>query len=390
MNKRFFTCLILLLVQLNTFAQQLSPNSRISLITLGPAEELWSFAGHSVLRVQDPANGIDVNFNYGMFDFRTESFYLKFLRGTLPYQIGAFDFRDEYPYWEQDQRSVSEQVLNLSLAQKQSIYDKLLLNYQPENREYLYKFFYDNCSTRIRDVVAEACGDSLHFKKNLNADNSFRYWIRKYSDISKNDWAKFGMDLLIGAPSDEITGYDRAMFIPANMEMAFDSAQILSGDTLKSFVAYKTPLFTPEKQPEGLPISPIMLFSLLFLLFLGISWYEFKNKKWLVYIDKALFTITGLMGWFMVLLWFFTDHGVTQNNFNLLWCFPILFPAVFWLKKNYSKGIQQVFGIQLLLATLLLLIWGFIPQQIPAAVILIVGTVILRSFLIWKKKNWRV
>src|SRR5690606_20238491 len=146
-------------------AQTLSNESEISLLTIEPGNELWSFAGHTAIRVTDHSQGIDVNFNYGVFDFRKENFYFKFLRGTLTYEIGAYNFREETPYWIQEGRLVTQQVLNLDSIQKQKLFDLLLENYRPENREYAYKFFYDNCSTRVRDIFAKTGDDSLKFSQ---------------------------------------------------------------------------------------------------------------------------------------------------------------------------------------------------------------------------------
>ncbi len=382
--------LLLLFISLSqySFSQRLSENSEISLITLGPAAELWSFAGHSVLRVRDPQNAIDVNFNYGMFDFRTDNFYLKFLRGTLPYQIGAFNYRDEFPYWQADNRSITEQVLNLTLAERQKIYDLLVENYQPQNRKYLYKFFYDNCSTRIRDVLQNACGDSLQFSKSLNADLSFRDWINIYSDKSKNDWSKFGMDLLIGVPADETTNAYRAMYIPDNMMFAFDSAQIYHDSKWQSLIKSKTEIYKPEDWSKAIFITPIQFFTLLFVVFLLISWFEYKKNRWFIGFDKLLFGLTGLFGWILIFLWFFTDHGVTQNNFNLVWCLPLFFPIIFWLKnKKIKNGLIRLFFLQMILIAALLIFWKFIPQKLPLALIPLTGIILMRCFIVWKKLN---
>lgn len=369
-------------------AQTLGPDAKISLVTIAPGPELWSFAGHSVIRIQDPSMGVDANFNYGLFDFRTESFYLKFLKGTLPYQLGAFNFRDELPYWNEDKRAVVQQELNLSASQKQRIYELLMENYRPENREYRYKFFYDNCSTRLRDVLNNAVGDSLKWSKTLNQDKSFRDWIKIYSQKSKNDWSEFGMDLLIGIPSDEKTGWNRAMYIPDNLMMAVDSAKIYRDSTWQALTSSKIPLNNVSREVSSLPIKPFTFFGLLFLIMLYVSYIEAKNQKWHLWLDKVLFSLTGLCGIIFTLLWLGTDHGVTEQNLNVLWAFPVMFPLVLFLAKTKEqKWLSNLFFLQMIAAILILLGFKWLPQTFNTAVIPIAGIVVLRSYLIWKKKK---
>lgn len=379
--------LLLAFVTQTAFSQTLSPNSEVSLLTISPGEELWSFAGHTALRIKDPQNGIDVNFNYGVFDFKTESFYFKFLRGTLPYQIGAYNFRDEVPYWIQENRGVTQQTLQLSLAQKQALFDFLMENYQPENREYNYKFFYDNCSSRFRDALKTVCGDSLRFSQTLNADKSYRDWIRIYSDSCKNDWAQFGMDLLIGIPSDQKTGAMGAMYIPGNLMTAFDSARVHADGQWKPLVGMKYDISSHQIESKSLPVKPFAFFGVLFLIILYISYLEHKSHKWHIWLDRLIFSLTGLVGIIILMLWFFTNHGVTENNLNILWSFPLVLPAIWMVSKRKGRGsfAKNVFLIQMLLALVVLLGFNFLPQSFSTAIIPVAGIILVRSYLIWKK-----
>ncbi|UBM59406.1 DUF4105 domain-containing protein [Marinilongibacter aquaticus] len=369
-------------------AQSLSENSTVSLLTISPGEELWSFAGHTAIRVKDPVNGIDVNFNYGTFDFRKENFYFKFLRGTLPYEIGAANYRQETPYWLREERFVTEQVLDLSLGQKQKLFDYLIENYKPENREYRYKFFYDNCSTRVRDVISEACGDSLKFSTSLHADSTYRDWIKKYSQISHNDWAEFGMDLLIGVPADETTGWAQAMYIPDNLMMAVDSASIQKNGKWGKLVKQRFVIGSTDHQTESLPIKPTVFFFLVFVLVGVLTFIELRSGKWFILFDKILFSLIGLSGLIFFFLWFFTDHGVTSWNLNLLWAFPIWFPTVWFLKRTQSQNLlTKLFLAQAISAAVVVLGFKILPQTFHLAVWPIAAIVLSRSLLIWKRKS---
>ena len=202
----------------------------MSLLTVGPGEDLYSVFGHTAIRVNDPAQNIDVTFGWGGFRYE-DNFYVKFLRGTLPYYIHAYDM---YPFlyaYQAENRTVREQVLNLSPVQKQQLYAVLLKNMQPENRTYQYKFFYDNCATRPRDKLAEGCGDSLTIPSRTKmTGKSYRDWMNIYLDKSVKPWAKLGMNLAIGQPADVKTDGWHAMYLPDQVHDQMAQATIKKSD----------------------------------------------------------------------------------------------------------------------------------------------------------------
>jgi hypothetical protein len=394
MKKAFFVALFAIL-SFQIVAQKLSTSAKISLLTISPGDALYSTFGHSAFRIKDPQQGLDVVFNYGAFDFRTKGFYIKFLRGTLPYQISGNYFENEIAGWTQEKRYVTEQVLNLSEAQTQGVYDFLQNNYLPENREYAYKFFYDNCSTRLRDVLKRVCKDSLTFSTTLHADSSYRQWIDIYARKNEKLWADFGMDLAIGEPSDEITGANGAMFLPDNLMDAFDNARIQKGSTWQPLVSAKIdinkgllPVIVKEKEL----ITPNILFWSMFLVVAALTFFQIKKANYSLVFDKILFTIAGIFGWFIFLLWFFTDHGVTENNLNIIWTYPLLFPIALFLKKKDSGSpparswLSKHFFAYGIIVILFLIGWKFFPQEINYSLIPVVLTLAVRAFYIW----WRI
>ncbi|MBO4959466.1 DUF4105 domain-containing protein, partial [Butyricimonas sp.] len=156
-TKLFIISLFLILLTASTSASiKLSKDATISILTCSPGNELYSLFGHTGIRVVDKANDMDIVFNYGTFDFATQGFYFKFARGLLPYQLSCSEFRRFLSSYIYDERSVYSQTLNLDSIQKQYLMDLLFENYQPANREYLYNFLYDNCSTRVRDIIEKS------------------------------------------------------------------------------------------------------------------------------------------------------------------------------------------------------------------------------------------
>ncbi|WP_337041252.1 lipoprotein N-acyltransferase Lnb domain-containing protein [Emticicia sp. 17c] len=388
--KKYLSVLFFIFASYLSTAQTLSPYATVSLLTIAPGDELYSTFGHSGIRIKDPMQALDIVYNYGAFDFRTKGFYLKFLRGTLPYQISMNYFDDEIYVWSYQKRLVTEQVLNLSREQKQGVYNFLLNNYLPENRQYAYKFFYDNCSSRLRDVLTKVCSDSLRLQTNVHADSSYRQWIDKYARLNHKLWADFGMDLAIGTPSDALTGANGAMFLPDNLKDAFDKAQIKRNGSWQPLVYRKMDLNPHVLQgvvKEDEPVSPNMLFWSLFVAVSLLTFAQLKRNSANFIFDKIFFSVTGIAGWVIVFLWFFTNHGVTEYNLNIIWAYPLLFPIALYLKKDTSRQwLSKHFLAYGIIQLLLLLSWKFLPQEINYSLIPVVLILAIRSFFVW----WRL
>jgi len=372
-------CLILLFVLLVSGTKSsaqfgtLSPQAKVSLVTIGPGQELYSGFGHSVLWIYDPVTGLDNAYNYGTFSFKEGNFYVKFLRGTLPYTLSVAPLTQQAPYWQEENRSIKEQVLNLSAAQKQKLFNVLETNYLPQNRKYQYKFFYDNCSTRMVDVLKAAVGDSLQFPGYTKDTLSFRQWIDRYA-FRQKPWSDFGMDLAIGAPSDEIATPAQATFLPDNLSSAFDDSKIKVGGQYLPLVSSTRDLFVATPVTEQPWLTPMVFFWTLALLVLAYTYYQTKKEVLNFTFDKILFTIVGLVGWLILLLWFGTNHGVTTWNYDILWAFPLWLPLIWYIsetkKPAWFQFVLIIYAIMVMAATANLVKHNFVV--IPILLIIII------------------
>ncbi|NQX90714.1 MAG: DUF4105 domain-containing protein, partial [Flavobacteriales bacterium] len=193
-------------------ALKLSDEAQLSLLTCSPGAELYSTFGHSAIRINDPVKNIDWVYNYGTFEF-SDDFYAKFAQGKLNYRLskGTFtNFVNEYIYFG---RKVEEQVFLLSRNDIQLLFEALEENYKPENRTYRYDFFFDNCSTRILDIVEETLDGEIVFNDPLPADSmTFREMIDSYQ--GHMPWGDFGIDLALGTPCDRYMEHPEQTFIP--------------------------------------------------------------------------------------------------------------------------------------------------------------------------------
>ena len=335
-----------LLLSSSLMAQTLSNEAKVSLITIAPGNSVFegSGFGHSSLWVYDPLNGISRNYNYGTFTFQTGNFLLKFVQGTLPYTLSVVPMEYVVPHYEAERRDLTEQILNLSQAQKQKLFDFLENNALPQNREYQYRFFFDNCSSRIRDALQVACGDSLvYYNKPIDGEaKSFRQWMNQY--LEYKPWEKFLMNLALGLPSDEIATPQQEMYLPYNLMHHFEKATIGG----KSLVSRTQPLVTTNFSHREQPsqpwwLSPMVLFGVLVVF---VIWYTQRQQKQLkisFLFDKIFFTIVGLAGWILLGLATATNHGVTEWNLHLLWAIPLYLPLAFFLSRIKQQTWVQKF-----------------------------------------------
>jgi hypothetical protein len=380
MRKFLLFFLFVALFPAATFSQTLSSEAEISIITCGPFQgELYSAFGHNAFRVNDPSNGIDLAYNYGMFNFNQPNFYLNFARGYLYYQLGVYEYsRFEYPYVYYN-RYVHEQILNLTQEQKQKMFDFLQWNALPENESYRYDYFYNNCATKMRDVVIKVLGDSVKF------DGSYiktDYTIRDLTDIylEKQPWGDLGIDIGLGLPIDKVATPFEYMFLPDYVEAGFDHASIQSNGEVVPIVKKKNIIneSRAEEEEKGLP-HPLLIFGILALAAIVLTALDIKRNKLSTWFDAMLFSVTGGVGLLLLFLWFLTDHQASAYNLNVLWALPTHLIAVIAFIKN-PRWLNMYFLITAVLMVILLMSWMILPQELNFALIPLVFALGVRAF----------
>ena len=343
---------------------------------------MYSTFGHNAFRVVDSSTNTDIVFNYGTFDFYDPDFYEKFVKGKLLYFV-AIDslksFLQEYEYFK---RGVTEQVLDLSCIEKQNMLAALYENAKEENKYYRYDFNYDNCTTRLRDMLEKITGQKLQTKNILpHSNTTFRDLIHIYLNRGGQQWSKFGIDILLGSPLDKKVTNSEAMFLPDYLMMAFDSATYRN----IQLVSEKKILINAfENLKSNSLFNPLTVFIAFFLLVAVLSFL--KNNKWkrfFTFFDSLFFLLLGLLGVLLVFMWFATDHAMCKNNFNLLWALPthLLIAFMLFTKKEW---IRKYFSIIFYLTLVLLITWFILPQQLNTALLPIAGVILIRSY--YRKK----
>ncbi len=373
--------------QLSEHSIKLSDQAEISVVTCGPFHgEVYSAFGHSAFRVSDPTQGIDAIYNYGVFDYDQPNFYLNFALGKNKYMLGVQDykrFRDVYIYYN---RFIHEQSLDLNNFQKQKLFSYLEWNARPENQYYYYDYFYNNCATKIRDVVLTIFGDSVHFNTEYITTD---YTIRELTDfyLKPQPWGDLGIDIGLGLPMDKKAAPLEYMFLHY-VESGFDHATIKQNGSTGPLVKEKRTTYEtrPEEIPRTIP-HPLYVFSFVALFALVLTIRDFKRKKISTWFDMILFATVGLTGVLLLFLWFFTDHKASAKNFNLLWAVPTHLIAAVAL-MNSSAWLKRYFLCTAVLAIITLLSWPVLPQMLHYALIPLAATLGMRGFaqFYWRNK----
>ena len=307
----------------------------VSLLTCGPGNEVYSLFGHTAIRISQPSRGMDVVVNYGMFSFKQKYFIPRFVLGLTDYQMGITTFDDFKAEYEYEQRWVFEQTLNLTSKEKSVLLQAIDQNYKPENVTYRYNFFYNNCTTKARDLIAANIDGKIKYNSATSEYPSFRELC--HSKTSSHRWSQFGNDLLLGIQADRPTNISEQQFLPENLEHDFSNATIGANRKLVTHEEYIIPKdVAASATPDSLP-SPRALAIVIAIIIIGVSLIEYFWSKNLWLTDAILMPLIGLAGMILFVM-IFSKHPTVNINFQILILNPIaLFMAIPMVMKQ-RKG----------------------------------------------------
>lgn len=387
--------LVLFFQALLGFSQSvtLTDSSEISLVTCGPGEELYEAFGHTAIRVVDPKIGFDVVFNYGTFDFNQPNFYWNFVTGRSMYMLATNRYDNFVRAYQYYNRSVREQFLNLTLEQKQALVDKLMWNARPENREYLYDYFFDNCSTRPRDVILEALQGTVQFDTTYLPEN--RLSIRQLTDLyitKEQPWGDLGIDLCLGTHIDQPATAMQYMYLPEKLEEAIDHAYILKDGNSVPLVRGKQTTFQAAEVVEEKSwfVPQVVLVALLLISAVFLTIFRAAGKSTRIF-DGLMFMITSFFGFNGIFLWFFTNHYAADYNWNILWALPT--NAVFGyalLKKNRPAWTRHYSLFLIVLYAGMLVGWNYLPQLLHPSLKFVVILLLYLAVGVFRESSLRL
>lgn len=313
----------------------------ISLLTCSPGDEVWSLYGHTAIRFQDSTREMDLAINYGMFNFRQKNFILRFVLGLTDYEMGIEPFQMFMMEYARNGRGVIEQRLNLTNEEKIAIATAISKNYETSNRTYRYNYFYDNCTTRARDIIINNIDGHVEYPVTAYK-TSYREMIHQWN--AKHRWARFGNDLLLGFGADKHTNQEQQQFLPDTLRKDFASGVIINpAGRSRRLVDSTFEVLKPNSLNNHTEtniwdnLSPRCVFGIFFALILVSSLFEWKRKRpfWLV--DVTLLTLNGLAG-LVLLTMVFSQHPTVNLNLQILLLNPL--SIIF----AYSAINQQIKG----------------------------------------------
>jgi len=397
MQKKFLifkTTFLLLFFPFWAFSNSLNisgniESTEISVLTCDPGNEIYSLFGHSALRIKNPINGQDLVVNWGLFEFSESQFQFgyDFAKGRLKYYMGIQLMSNFITEYRRSKRGIREQVLNLSNQEKYKIIQLLEENYKPENRKYKYEFFYDNCSSRLRDVIKKVFGENINFYQSPKSNKfTFRETIHLY--LESFPWLKLGIDLVLGKKIDKLVSNENLMFLPLNVEEIFDKSLVENNGSIKNLVKSKNTLIESFENKNKL--NNIGFYSWI-LLAITLLLIVFKLDKALGVWSSLNLFIIGLLGIVLVFMWIGTDHNGTKMNFNLLWASPFHFILIFCLiKESWNNFTYWYLILSLILIFTTILFWFTLTQEFNSFVKPIILKLVIIYYYYFKKCGFQI
>ncbi len=342
----------------------LSDFAKITIVTCGPGSDLYSLFGHSAIRVTDQANKIDLVFNYGTFDFSAPNFYTKFAKGELDYCLSAYAYRYFPISYIEENRWIDEQLLNIDNISANNLFKALLINAQESNRFYRYDFFFDNCATRIRDILVRNIPQLDLPSDSLTSNLSFRDQMNHY--LTPHPWTRVGLNLALGSKCDSKMSNWSFTYLPDNLSTFLSNSYIKhnNGRLFRvNLVSSKSRTVNSyDNVNSDFQIGPILLIIIL-LMFSILTFFYSINIKVVSAIDGVLFFGVGILGSIVYFLSFYSSHLICSSNFNTLLISPFYFILLIPNFASWVKYIKTVLSYILIIGLFLFVLVGIIGVQ---------------------------
>ena len=360
---------------------------QISLLTCQPHEEVYSLYGHTAIRYYDKAHGIDLAINYGMFSFKKPFFILRFVFGLTDYEMGIEPFDAFCAQYAGYGSGVYEQVLHLTREEKSRIANAINENYKPENRVYRYNYFYDNCTTRARDMLLD------HLTRRLDVRIKDLKW-ESYRDLvhqccRRTPWVKFGNDMLLGLQADFPIDYKQKQFLPENLKEDFEHIFLNTGKgKTEKLVSRSGWVVLPGVQTEmaDFPLSPIACMLLLAGIIVLVTLLEGIRKTRFRWVDAAILLVCGLVG-IILFAMIFSQHPTVRLNLQILLFCPFTLLYIYSsVKKSREKQFYK--GMKVWCALLILFLIGGLFQHYAEGIRFLALSLLLRyTYFIYRNRK---
>jgi hypothetical protein len=379
MKRIFFSSLFLILIYFPRVFSQSSNDTVAYLLTCGPGTETYSIYGHSALRIVIPEKHTDIVYNWGVFDFNTKNFAWKFAKGRLDYMLIAESLKGFLQGYFFEQRFAYSQKINIDPAETRKLVLLINENLKPENIKYRYDFFYDDCSTRIRDLLEKSVGEKLKYPPAESGKiPTFREMVGKYQN--PYPWLKFGVDLLMGSTTDKKAVFRDRMFLPIDMKDELSETFIHRSGKMIPLLQNPEVLldFNTHVIKQKFFTAPPAVFTLVIILILILT-ARVKSTKVIRSIDIIIYSVFSILSVMMVFFNFFTDHQQLKWNLNIIWLNPFIIVCLVMLIINKAGTLW--FRIVFFISAGFIVLHYILPQDFNIGFVLLAIILLIRSFV---------
>lgn len=306
------------------------PRLQVYLMTIGQGANVWEKFGHNALWFVDSAAGIDVAYNWGVFDFNQPRFLQRFLTGDTRYWVEEYPGSQLLDWYRRQNRTITLQRLNFTPDQARRAYQYSQWNAREANKYYRYDYFRDNCSTRLRDVVDLATGGALK-SQTSRMIVSHTYRSESVRLVDDMPLTQFGIDLALGRPADRPLSLWDDMFIPMRMRDGIRLARVPRDGGSVPLVAAERIVFEGTTYQERTSNPVLWLPYLIVGLVLAAEFFAVgrigsrtRAVDVIFRVEVAVWAfVTGLLGLILLLAWTSTGHVFWYRNENLLLANPL-------------------------------------------------------------------
>ena len=350
----------------------------VHLLTVGPGDRVEELFGHNALLIRDSATGHERAFNYGIFDPSAAGFLWNFFRGRMMYRVAAGSLDSMLAAYRAAGRRVWAQELGLDPAARVRLLNLLETASLPENSQYRYEYFLNNCSTKLRDVLNVVLDGQLRAATEASGDDaervSWRYHTRRLTASRLHYYA--GIDLLLGPRGDESTTAWQQMWIPMKLRDTVGALFITRGDGYRTrLVSSEEVWLESERGNEPVTSRSMELLFLFFGTALGVVFVILgRHAAAGSRPGRVALSVAGLLwGGFcfvagvMLAAMHWTDHEFMYWNRNFLVFSPLGLGVALGLFRTARQGATGLWGRRFVLGAVGLAVLALLLYLVPVA-----------------------
>jgi hypothetical protein len=348
------------------------PGPAVYLLTFSPGSNVAEVWGHNAIWIRDPASGVDVTYNWGMYNFAEPGFIRRLAKGTMMYWMLGVDAERIIPGYIVDNRDIYAQELNLTLREKSALVDLLVATDTDANRYYRYDYYADNCSTRVRDALDQVVGGRIRTTlEPVSAAVTWRWHAQRI--LRSIPWAYVGMEFALGTPTEGTINEWQETFLPMELmehlrkvnvldesgrEVPLVAREITVFDGTRAPQASDAPFWLPWFLAAGLLVAGVVVIAARGEAGIGVKVAGAVAVGWSL--------VAGMAGLGLALAWMFTDHTWWYRNENLLQASPFsLVLAALLVVGHFARGSAARWVAPAAFFVLGLSLLGFLVQPLP-------------------------